>query len=223
MQGKTHLFCALLYFSAASFAAFKAGAIDFYSSLLFLFAAFEGVLLPDIDANKSLITKVKLTGILKFVAFFAKTIAYATKFVLYLFLKLILLFHGKTDRHRGIMHSFKGLIAVCVFWLIIGYLVLDYFHSMKYFKDLAIIVLGLLLGYLMHLWHDSLTVSGIAFTSKFKLKGWLKTGRHEFLLQMFFLVISAFSAHLTNSIGYIYGAIILAISIPISYLFFGRS
>ncbi|MEK6843554.1 MAG: metal-dependent hydrolase [Candidatus Micrarchaeota archaeon] len=223
MEGKTHLFCALMYFGAALFAAYKAGAVDAYSSLLFFLAAFEGVLLPDIDANKSLITKIKLTGILKFVAFLAKTIAYATKFVLYLFLKLILFFYGKKDRHRGVMHSFKGLISVCVFWLLIGYLALDYFHAMKYFKDLLLIVLGLLFGYAMHLWHDSLTVAGVAFTSKFKLHGWLKTGRHEFLLQMFFLVISAFSAYLTNSTGYLYGGAILAISIPLSYLFFGRT
>jgi inner membrane protein len=222
MEGRTHLFCTFMFLGAAAFLAIKAGYIGFYESLLFLGASFEGVLLPDIDANKSLITKVKFSGILKFVVFFAQTIAYATKFVLYLFLKLILLFYGKSDKHRGIMHSFKGLVAVCIFWLAIGYFVLSYFNAMKYLFDLIIIVLGLLSGYLMHLWQDSLTVSGVQFTSKFKIKGWLKTGRHEWVLQLFFLVVCAIAANSASTGNFVFSFLSLLFALPLSFLLFVR-
>jgi hypothetical protein len=222
MEGRTHLFCAFMYFGAAAFLAIKAGYIGFYESLLFLFAAFEGVLLPDIDANKAMITKVKVGGILKFVILFAKTIAYATKFVLYLFLKIILLFYGKRDKHRGVMHSFKGLVAVCLFWLAIGYLVLSYFNAMKYLFDLILIILGLLSGYLLHLWQDSLTISGVEFASKFKFKGWLKTGKHEWVLQMFFLIISAVAANSANTGNFVFSFLSLLFALPLSFLLFVR-
>lgn len=204
------------------FLCIKAGFLPFYGALLFLFASFEGVLLPDIDAAKSLITKVKISGILTFPVFFAKTIAYATKFILYLFLKIILLFYGKRGaEHRGIMHSLKGLVAVCLFWLAIGYLVLDYLHLMKYFRDLLLIIAGLFAGYLMHIWQDSLTVSGVQLTSKIKIRGWLKTGRHEWLLQLFFLAISAVAANFANMGGIAHAASALVLALPLSFLFFG--
>ncbi|MEK6953656.1 MAG: metal-dependent hydrolase [Candidatus Micrarchaeota archaeon] len=224
MEGRTHLFCTLMYLGAGAFVAFKAGAFGLFDSVAFLIAAMEGALLPDVDAPKSLGTKIKLAGILKYAAVFAKTIAYITKFGLYLVLKLVLwMFKKRGAEHRGIMHSFWGLILVCAFWLAIGYGALSILNSTKYFKDLLFIILGLLLGYLMHLWHDALTLSGVKFTKAFKISGWLKTGKHEWLLQLFFLIASSFAAHVANSVSPLHGAVALILAIPASYLFFGTS
>lgn len=223
MEGKTHLFCTGMVSFALLFAAFKLGYISFYQSALFFFAALEGALLPDIDAPKSLGTKLKLAGILKWVAYFAKTIAYITKFFLYIFLKLILWLFGKWGgRHRGIMHSFAGLIIVGIFWLAIGYAILHQLNSLKYFFDLLLIVLGLMFGYLMHIWQDALTIAGVHLTKSLHIKGKLKTGRHEWLLQLFFLVFCAFSAQITNTVSPIYGLGILLLALPASFLLFVR-
>lgn len=223
MKGWTHLFCTLMYLGAGAFIGLKAGALSLFDSIAFLIAALEGALLPDVDAPKSLGTKIKITGILKYAAVFVKTIAYITKFGLYLVLKLILwMFKKRGAEHRGIMHSFKGLVLVCMFWLAIGYGLLLFLNSTKYFKDLLIIVSGLLLGYLMHLWHDSLTVSGVAFTKSFKISGWLKTGRHEWMLQLYFLIIGAVAANFGSLGAHNYGILTLVLALPLSYLLFAR-
>ena len=224
MEGKTHLFCALVYLGAGAFIAFKAGAFSLFDSIAFLLAGLEGVLLPDVDSPKSLGTKLKLAGVLKYAAFFVKSVAYITKFGLYFVLKLILwMFRKRGAEHRGIMHSFKGLVLVSLFWLGIGYAVLSYFNSTKYFKDLLVIILGLLFGYLMHLWHDSLTVSGVQFTKSHKISGWLRTGRHEWVLQLFFLIVGALAANFANSGSILFGVSALVLAIPASYLFFGMA
>jgi hypothetical protein len=221
MEGKTHLFCTGMFAFALLFATFKLGYVSFYQSMLFFLAALEGVLLPDVDSPNSLGTKIKLAGILKWTAYFAKTIAYITKFFLYLFLKLVLwLFKKRGAEHRGVMHSFKGLVLVGAFWLAIGYLVLLQFNSLKYFPDLVLIVLGLLFGFLLHLWQDALTIGGVKLTDSVHIRGNLKTGKNEWAPQLFFLLFCAFSAHISNALSPLYGVAILILALPASFLLF---
>ncbi len=223
MQGLTHLFATAVYLAAAAFAFFKMGYISFFDSILFLIASLLGVLLPDVDAPKSLATKIHLRKPFKYVAYTVRLIAYITKLFLFSFLRLFLFILGKKGRkHRGILHSFKGLLSVSTFWLVLGYFALDYLNLMHHFQSLLMLMIGLIAGYSMHLWHDSLTVSGLQLSDKIKVRGWLKTGRHEWSLQLFFLLISSFSAHITNTVSPIIGLIILITALPATFLLFIR-
>ncbi|MFH1257764.1 MAG: metal-dependent hydrolase [Candidatus Micrarchaeota archaeon] len=213
MEGKTHLFCAFMYLGAAAFSAFKLGYANVLDSVLFVVAVVISVQLPDVDVTAG---KNNLNRIIQIPVM-------VTKYFLFLPISLLLFFLGKKGaEHRGVMHSLKGLFLVFAFWLVIGVLLLNYFGALNNLRPLSIAVLGLLAGYLFHLWNDALTVSGVQLTDKLKIKGWLKTGKHEWVLQMFFLIISAVAANLANMGNIVYAACALILAFPLSFLLFVR-
>ncbi|MFH1750054.1 MAG: metal-dependent hydrolase [Candidatus Micrarchaeota archaeon] len=223
MEGRTHLFCTGMFVFAGLFAIFKMGHIGVADAAFLFFASLIGALLPDVDALHSLATKIKLRGPGEYFAYFVRFIALVTKYLLFSALGILLFISGrKGAKHRGIMHSFKGLVLVGLFWLIAGWLFLEYFRLGKYFPALSFSIIGLVFGYLMHLWHDGLTIGGVELMGGLKFSGWLRTGKHEWMLQLFFLISCAFSAHISNAISPLYGLAILLLALPASFLLFGR-
>ncbi|MFH0972107.1 MAG: metal-dependent hydrolase [Candidatus Micrarchaeota archaeon] len=214
MQGKTHLFCASMYLGAAAFMAFKAGCAIAFDPLLFLLASIVAVQFPDVDAPNK---KSDLNGLFQIPALI-------TKYLLFIPISLLLLIMGKKGaEHRGIMHSLKGLLLVLAFWLMIGILALNYFSAFNNLRLLLLLVLGVLCGYLFHLWQDALTVSGVQFSTNLKIRGWLRTGKHEWLMRLFFLIISAVAANLANTGDTTYAAAVMVLALPLSFLFFGKA
>jgi hypothetical protein len=221
MEGKTHLFCSGMFVFAGLFAIFKMGYIGSADAAVFFCASLIGVLLPDVDAPNSLATRMKTKGPAEVFVLLVKFIALVTKYLLFSVLAVLLFLLGKKGaKHRGMMHSFKGMVLVGIFWLIMGWLVLGYLRMGNYFQPLIFAILGLMLGYLLHLWHDGLTVAGVELSGSLKLHGWLKTGKHEWVLQLFFLIFSAFSANLSNSVSSTFGLLALLLALPASFLLF---
>ena len=102
------------------------------------------------------------------------TIGYVTRYVFYKPLVFVLKHTffpelKKFDRHRGFLHSFLGMVSVVLFWIIVLAALSDFLWVsgvVPFIVPLNFILFfagGMLAGYFLHLFQDSLTVSGVPF------------------------------------------------------------
>jgi membrane-bound metal-dependent hydrolase YbcI (DUF457 family) len=185
MLGKTHLLLAALLFLPLAYAFADQGYITAAGAALFLFGTLLGVLIPDSDAVDSRMLHRQSSGLLgayaKIDSRAASTpfqiVGYVTR---YLFYEPIAFFvrlagHSQAAKHRGFMHSLAGVALTSAFWAII-------FNAFSYFNILPLAITSLVLegmvgGALLHLYHDSLTPSGVNWLFPFSgsVRGRIKT------------------------------------------------
>jgi len=150
MLGKLHFVTAALFFAPLGIALFSGVQHAVALSIIFVFGALVGVLLPDSDSHHAVVKNSKFE-------FFG----FVTKYFLYLPLALVcyLLGFHKAREHRGVMHSALGALSAAVFWGAAAFLLskLLGINSPLWLSFAS----GLFLGYVFHLLQDSLTVSGV--------------------------------------------------------------
>ena len=169
MLGKTHLLLAALLYLPLAYGFADQGIATPLAAGLFLFGTLLGVLLPDSDAVDSRMLHRQKTGLLgSYARVDSRTastpfqlVGYATRYLFYEPIALVLRMagHHEAARHRGLMHSLAGIVLATGFWGVI-------FYALAYFNYLgtgvtAFILAGMFAGALLHLYHDSLTPSGV--------------------------------------------------------------
>lgn len=172
MLGKLHFVTGVVFLAPLALALFASGASPVEFSAIYILGVMLGTLLPDSDSSESKIlnSRFRLPGLL-------------TRYVLFLPAATLLYLVGFREArlHRGIMHSLVGLAAVTVFW---GFVSLGVAKVVG--LDVAFAAAftgGVALGFLMHLYEDTLTHSGVKwlYPSRALLKGSMSTsyeGRH---------------------------------------------
>ena len=169
MLGRTHLLLAALLFLPLAYAFADQGFMTAWTAALFLFGTLLGVLLPDSDAVDSRMLHRQRTGLLgaytkvdsRTASLPFQLVGYATRYLFYEPIAFVVKMagHPEAARHRGLMHSLAGVALASAFWAII-FNVLSYF-SVIGLDTTAFLLEGMVAGALLHLYHDSLTPSGI--------------------------------------------------------------
>jgi len=170
MLGKYHILITLILISP--FLKFLNYNLSFLILILGLIA---GSLLPDaIDANDSYLLNIKSRKILrKFICFILRFSGKLTRFILKPLSWILKLFFWKLNiSHRGLWHSFLGILIISIIWFIITLIFSVYLgNSILFFS------FGIFLGCFLHLLQDSFTVTGInwLYPLNFKIRGRTKT------------------------------------------------
>ena len=171
MLGKYHILITLLII--LPFLKF----LNFNLTLLMLILGLIiGSLLPDaIDANNSyLLTLKSKKPLRKFIYFILRFSGKLTRFTLKpLSWVLKLFFWNLNISHRGLWHSFLGILVISFSWIVISLILSLYLGN-----SILFLALGIFLGCFTHLLQDSFTVSGINWLyplSVLHLKGRIKT------------------------------------------------
>ncbi|MEK6923964.1 MAG: metal-dependent hydrolase [Candidatus Micrarchaeota archaeon] len=156
-----HFVTAVVFFSPLAFALFSGVEGSLALFLLFMAGALAGVLMPDSDVAGA-------RGDARFGLFVS-----ATRWALFKPLSLALRLAGfrRAGDHRGVMHSYAGLVAGVALWFAAAAVVSLAFSSAMVFA--LAFASGIALGYAFHLFEDSLTVTGVRwlFPKGFLLKG----------------------------------------------------
>ncbi len=145
------------------------------SLLLLVLGLIVGSLLPDtVDAKVSYLLNIKSKKPLKsFVYSLLRFSGKLTRFILKPFSWILKLFFWKLNiSHRGLWHSFFGILIISLSWFILTLLLSVYLgNSILFFS------FGIFLGCFLHLLQDSFTVHGIKwiYPLNFKIKGNIKT------------------------------------------------
>ncbi len=190
-----------------------------------------GSLLPDADAEDALVFRKRVGGgyALKAAGLLTKWLAY--KPVAWLGGRL---WGKKWEGHRRLLHSLKGALLVFGFWLIGGLIMLGLFSAVSLSRLWLSFCLGLLFGFLLHVWEDSLTVAGVEWVKGVRLQGKIKTGyggwriweREEGVLVLAFgmAVISLLASILGNENGFggFLGFLAATSFFPLSWLLYAR-
>ncbi|MBI3588275.1 metal-dependent hydrolase [Candidatus Micrarchaeota archaeon] len=201
MLGRTHVLLAILFFSPLLYAYHAEGAVDKYGALLILTGIAIGVLLPDVDSDESLLNR----GGRNAARAAASGFGIVTKVFFFYPLVGVLYLAGerKALRHRGVFHSIAGVFLASLFWAAV-------FHALDYVRAVPaqysmLLVEGMFLGALLHLYHDSLTKAGIEwlYPRPGRFSGRITTGlrgvagmlnffqSHEFVEVLFILLAAA--------------------------------
>lgn len=191
-------------------------------SILALFGAALGTLIPDIDGNDALIFHSRIirveTGYTQFLNIFPgllfPIVGYITKYTIYfpsvLLFKLLLPNHYRPEYgHRKYMHSILGLFTTT---LITGIYIASVLSILQPFGISAILGLtafltGYFFGGLLHLVEDSCTKTGVMFFypfSNLKIHGKIVTGKDKVKPHLMTLAMAAtaFAAlYLTYKVG----------------------
>ncbi|MFH1306132.1 MAG: metal-dependent hydrolase [Candidatus Micrarchaeota archaeon] len=174
-----------------------------FSYLWLLFWACIGSLLPDVDVGKGHEARSKIGGTAFFVGIkgaqainliFGKILSITgiiTHWLVFKPYSLILWLLGfrVSFKHRGIFHSLPAAIFTSIFLTVLVYFVANYIgFSSPQFQFYTF--LGILFGFLFHLFHDSLTISGVQWLApflSFEIYGNHKTGGEGQLLPTLFI------------------------------------
>ncbi len=170
MLGKYHVLITLLM--VLPFLKFLS--LNFGLGIL-VFGLIIGSLLPDaVDANDSYLFNIssrKLFG--RFACFMLRLSGKLTRHILKPFSWILKLFFWRLNiSHRGIWHSFLGILIISLSWLIITLIFSVYFGNPILFFSF-----GIFLGCFLHLLQDSFTVYGVnwLYPLDFKIRGKIKT------------------------------------------------
>ena len=186
MLGRNHAISTVAFCASVLFALLDRSLVSFSSSVLFLLGSAVGSILPDSDVSGAEIFR-KGNGRTTGFSLLLNIIGYATRYIFYKPLIFILkhtLFPElkKFDRHRGFLHSFLGMVSVVLFWTVVLAVLADYLSAsgaIPFVVPLNFILFftgGMLTGCFLHLFQDSLTVSGVPFfagilKSNYEFKG----------------------------------------------------
>lgn len=174
MLGRNHAISTVAFCASILFALLDRSLISFSSSVLFLFGSAVGSILPDSDVNGAEIFRKRNGKTIPGFSLLLNIIGYVTRYVFYKPLVFVLkhtLFPElkKFDRHRGFLHSFIGMFSVVLFWTIVLAALEDFLSVSGIvpfaipFNPVLFFNAGILSGYFLHLFQDSLTVSGVPF------------------------------------------------------------
>ncbi|MCC7574208.1 metal-dependent hydrolase [Candidatus Woesearchaeota archaeon] len=141
MKGKNHLISGIIVLFAIMLFDLFLG-LKLYSiieqnvavTIISLYLFFAGLLLPDADKTNSWIFKFFLPFAL----------------VSWLTGLMLSFFKGKKFRHRGVLHSFKGMFLTSVISAILSFLMMSLFIDLKY-EYAFLFFLVIILGQLIHL------------------------------------------------------------------------
>ncbi len=140
---------------------------NYFDSLAIL-GLIIGSILPDSDIRNSKVFQSPLW-----------LIAIINRYVVLLPASLIVLVLGKKDAfgHRKLLHSLLGLLLLTAFWSALSYILIDKFKLDSYV--FIVILTGMVIGYLLHLLEDSVTIDGIEpfYPLKNKFNGKMITGK----------------------------------------------
>ena len=179
MLGSQHLLLSLFTAAALALPLYLGGFLLPTLFLLFLAGVFIGSLAPDADApDAAIFHKARGSWLLgklgRAVGWILPLFGYVLKWLVYK--PLALVFGG--DEHRGLMHSLLGLVAATVLigvYLAAAAFWLEFFD----FAGLAAFLFGFAFGFLLHLFEDACTVSGVDLGYPFrslKFSGNARTG-----------------------------------------------
>jgi inner membrane protein len=115
---------------------------------------FIGCLLPDTDIPRSKIDY--LEGIAGFFGMISKKIINPLVILIFNFLK-----YPVTQSHRGITHTFYGVLTYCIVLEIISIPVFVLFGFSEYLIGYSFFVFGLFFGGMLHIVEDSCTQTGV--------------------------------------------------------------
>lgn len=145
------------------------------SLLLLVLGLIVGSLLPDtVDAKDSYLLNLKSKKPLKrFIYFILRFSGKLTRFILKPLSWILKLFFWKLNiSHRGLWHSFLGILIISLNWFILTLILSVYLGNLILFFSF-----GIFLGCFLHLLQDSFTVHGIKwlYPLNFKIRGKIKT------------------------------------------------
>jgi len=173
LLGRFHLLISTIYIFSFAWALHIDGLISQQTATILILSGALGSLIPDVDASDAAI----LHGETKEIGYGIKYIIYYP--IAYLANKIF----GVEKKHRGIMHSLIGLLLtnLILTTLIYAYTVTYSIITGISFLDIAVIplwiILGISIGFTLHMVEDSFTKSGVQWLlpKKHIISGNLKT------------------------------------------------
>ena len=189
MNGRAHLLSAVFVILPSLLAFFSQAIFSLPEFLLACVAIVLGVLAPDVDQTTSYGARSAVLGVgsgktvlqqllREFDKLFTQVFAKVSRWFFYE--PLVLFLHAAGHRnaraHRGVMHSFFAAVLCAAFWTMV---LLAGSYASGTGPQLAFVFGGsLLVGFLFHLYCDSLTPTGVnwAFPHEMVLHGRIKTG-----------------------------------------------
>ena len=157
MLGRFHLLISTIYIFSFAWALHIDGLISQQTATILILSGALGSLIPDVDASDAAI----LHGETKEIGYGIKYTVYYP--IAYLANKLF----GVEKKHRGIMHSLIGLLLTNLILtpLIYTYVTVYSLVTETPFLDIAAIppwiILGISIGFILHMVEDSFTKSGV--------------------------------------------------------------
>lgn len=212
MLGKDHITLSLFTFSIILMPFYLSGT----HTGLFILALISigiGSLAPDADSPDAAIFHNNVRGlkgdskniINTFIGPFLPAFSFVIKYLIYIPSIKIIQFLVSRDKvsfqykvtksHRGILHSFLGLIIVFFAVILYSSILSVIIPESVSLVVILVFAISFCIGFFLHLVEDSCTVSGINYTfpmsKKFVFKGKIKTGQFNYGLMAFetYLVI----------------------------------
>ncbi len=226
MLGRNHLISTFLSAAAILYALSALNYLGSLEAFALFFGALAGCLLPDIDAVDALAFRRKVGG-----GYSLQVLAYTTKWLLY---KPVAFLAGLFGRggwgHRGGLHSLAGAGLVALFWALAGLAGFAALGALDLVSWWLLFAIGIGCGFVLHLWQDSLTASGIRWLPSLRMAGRISTGylgvrvwKMEAGAVAVFAACSFAGMALVTSGNPKAGLAVALGAFPISWLAFGKS